>query len=193
MYNNSGACLTTSTVNSSIISTSVLTPADWSLSIHSTGLSCEGSSGGYIAEVSGSVSPTSYEWYVDGVRKENGSHASAYVFAPVEPVPSGASIYCVAAASGCVSPAVATSNTITATNTPNVTPTISIWPVGNTFCVGDLVTVRALSSHATSSTLYQWAVNGNSKGPATTAGSLDMIASLDAGDETLFAPEPALP
>jgi gliding motility-associated-like protein len=80
----------------------------------------------------------------------------------------------------CVSPATATSNTITITVTPTVVPAVVLTPdVSNPVCVGTSVTFTATPTNGGAAPTYQWAVNGFAAGSNSTIFGPTVFANGD--------------
>src|SRR4030095_16371654 len=80
---------------------------------------------------------------------------------------------------GCVSPATATSNTITMAVTATVVPSVSIAAnPGNTICTGTNVVFTATPTNGGSPS-YQWKLNGNNVGINSNGYSNNALANGD--------------
>ena len=152
------SCAAPATVISDTIVMHVNAPAIPSVSIMAEegDTVCAGTTEYYIANpVNGGASP-SYTWYRDGI---NVAIGDTFTYVPVN----GDVIKCVmVGSSACVvSDTAVVSPSVTMVVNPIVSPAVSIaTPVGDTVCVGTVVTYTAIAVHGGTTPLYQWKVNG---------------------------------
>ncbi|MBK9400158.1 MAG: IPT/TIG domain-containing protein [Bacteroidetes bacterium] len=126
---------------------------------------CAGSSVTFTAvPTNGGASP-SYQWKVNGVNA--GTNSTTFTTTTLT---NGQAVTCVMTSNAaCVSPATATSNSITMVVNPAVTPSVTISAnPGNTICAGASVTFTAVPTNGGASPSYQWKVNGVNAGTNST-------------------------
>ena len=134
------------------------TPSAPTISIAVTGNgACQGTTVQFTATTVNGGSAPMYVWKVNGtpVGTNSPNFSSSTLV-------NGDLVTCeLTSNSGCVSPATATSNTITISLTPVVAPTVSVSASpGTTICPGTTVTFTAATTNGGGSPTYQWKVNG---------------------------------
>jgi hypothetical protein len=157
----SSTCASTTVATSNAITMNVQASVTPSVAISTTNTTvCAGTSVVFTATPNNGGTTPSYQWKRNGTNV--GSNSPNYTTSTLT---SGDVITCVMTSNAsCVSPATATSNSITMTVSPNVTPTISIVASSATICVGTSIAFTATTTNAGVSPVYQWKRNGNNVG-----------------------------
>ena len=154
------SCATPTTASNAVIAsvTPNVTPSV-SITAIPSGNICEGTPVKYTAtETNGGTNPN-YEWFVDGVSKQNGT-SNIFNYTPND----AEEISCeMTSNETCVTPATA-SDAVIASVMPNVTPSVSITaiPSGN-ICEGTPVKYTATETNGGTNPNYEWFVDGVSK------------------------------
>ncbi|XZF12450.1 M43 family zinc metalloprotease [Chitinophagaceae bacterium MMS25-I14] len=155
------------------------TPVTPSVSVTATGNpACAGQLITFTATPVNGGTP-GYQWYVNGTAVPGATNAtySSSSFT------NGNTVYVVMTPAGvCVSPATATSNTITVVISGNLVPSVSITAAGNPGCSGQPISFTATPTNGGTAPAYQWYVNGtqvtgatNSTYNSTTLNSGDLV------------------
>ncbi len=147
----------TATSNSIIMLVNpILTPAV-NITANPPGAICAGTSVTFTATPTNGGSTPAYQWKVNGINV--GTNAATYNSASL--VNGDIVNVILTSNANCVSPATATSNSITMFVNPNLTPAVNITanPPG-AICTGTSVTFTATPTNGGSTPAYQWKVNG---------------------------------
>ncbi len=116
---------------------------------------CVGEAVFFTAFVTNGGSSPSYQWYKNGSPVGNNSNIYS-----VPALNNGDLVKCsITSSLFCVSPAGATSNTVTMTVIPYVTPTVSITASANTICAGTPVTFTTTITEGGPAPTYTWFKN----------------------------------
>lgn len=128
---------------------------------------CQGSSANFsIGSSSGGGSSPSFQWFVNGVQKATGTTFSA------NNLGNGDSVRVQMTSSfACANPATILSDALVLNVTPPVQPSVSITTQNQAICPGQTAVFQANPVNGGSAPLYQWFVNGNSQGAASTNSS----------------------
>ena len=152
-YIPAGSCYTTDSAQSNIITMTVNPMVTPSVTVTGPVSACAGAP--ITDTATASIPVGNYQWLVNGV---NAGTAGTYSYTPAN----GDHISCTfTPPSGCYSPSVAVSNTVTVTVNPNLDPITSVTTPGTTVCAGVPVAYHA---HGINGLVYQWKVNGANAG-----------------------------
>jgi hypothetical protein len=153
-------CSSTSTANSNTLTMTVTPPLASTVSITASANNiCSGISVNFNAVAVNGGSPI-YQWKLNG--NNVGTNSALYT---TNTLNNGDQVSCEMTSSlSCVSPAVATSNTVIMNIFGSTPPTVTISPSSAIICDGDPLTFTANVSNGGNPIQYQWKVNGNNVG-----------------------------
>lgn len=158
------ACVTTSSATSNTITLTVGSSVTPSVSISASATSiCSGSSVTFTATPTNGGATPAYQWKVNGFNA--GTNSATFTTTSLN---NNDAVTCVLTSNAaCVSPATATSNSITVTVSTGAQPFVSITGSANNICSGTSVTFTANASNSGTNPAYQWKVNGGNVGVNT--------------------------
>ena len=166
----SGSCVSPATSTSNAITMTVGSGTPPTIQISGATSVCSGSSNTYTAQITNGGNSPSFAWTLNG--SPVGSNSNTLTV----PINGTSAIVCTLTSSAsCASPATVPSNTVNVTVSSSVSPTITIMTSPTTICQGTLATFSATVSGQGTSPSYQWYVNANQSGTATTFSSSSLF------------------
>ncbi|MBL0137780.1 MAG: T9SS type A sorting domain-containing protein [Bacteroidetes bacterium] len=177
MTSNSG-CASPLTATSNVITMTLTTSVTPGVSISANpgATICQGTSVTFTATPTNGGTTPAYQWKLNGANV--GTNSNTYTNAALA---NGNTVSCVMTSNAsCVSPATATSNTVTMVVNASVTPSVSITAnPGTTICSGTNVTFTATPVNGGTTPAYQWKLNGTNVGTNSNTYSNSALANGD--------------